>query len=206
MLYTSLLSRFELTTSVVIGTDCIGSCKSNYHTITATTAPVLIWRRMGVKVTRYLTPLSTIFQLYRGVSFMQGNQSTIGSVTKHKWECTSLAMIYFNSPLQSDQQQFTLFGIVWIFFLNLPKRNKSYFVKKKISLVLPKILLIWDYQSARVFLLTKYLLCLVDATFNSQSAFIWVPTMLINSQACSIYIRLNTWASQENPKEINQIL
>jgi hypothetical protein len=25
-------------TSVVIGTNCIGSCKSNYHTITATTA------------------------------------------------------------------------------------------------------------------------------------------------------------------------
>jgi hypothetical protein len=33
MLYTSPWSRFELTTSVVIGTDCIGSCKSNYHTI-----------------------------------------------------------------------------------------------------------------------------------------------------------------------------
>ena len=31
-------SRFEFTTSVVIGTDCIGSCKSNYHTITATTS------------------------------------------------------------------------------------------------------------------------------------------------------------------------
>jgi hypothetical protein len=28
MLYTSSRSRFELTTSVVIGTDCIGSCKS----------------------------------------------------------------------------------------------------------------------------------------------------------------------------------
>jgi hypothetical protein len=38
MLYTSPLSRFEFTTSVVIVTDCIGSCKSNYHTITATTA------------------------------------------------------------------------------------------------------------------------------------------------------------------------
>jgi len=38
MLYTSPGSRFELTTSVVIGTDCIGSCK-NYHAITATTAP-----------------------------------------------------------------------------------------------------------------------------------------------------------------------
>ena len=30
---------FELTTLVEIGTDCIGSCKSNYHTITTTTAP-----------------------------------------------------------------------------------------------------------------------------------------------------------------------
>ena len=39
MLYTSPSSRFKLTTSVVIGTNCIGSCKSNYHTITATTAP-----------------------------------------------------------------------------------------------------------------------------------------------------------------------
>ena len=35
-------SRFELTTSVVIDTDCIVSCKSNYHTITATTAPFAI--------------------------------------------------------------------------------------------------------------------------------------------------------------------
>ena len=33
MLYTSPWSTFELTTSVVIGTDYIGSCKSNYHTI-----------------------------------------------------------------------------------------------------------------------------------------------------------------------------
>ena len=39
MLYTSPWSWFDLTTSVVIGTGCIGSCKSNYHTITATTAP-----------------------------------------------------------------------------------------------------------------------------------------------------------------------
>ena len=30
---------FELTALVVIGTDYIGSCKSNYHTITSTTAP-----------------------------------------------------------------------------------------------------------------------------------------------------------------------
>jgi hypothetical protein len=36
ILYTSPWSRFKLTTSVVIGTDCIDSCKSNYQTITAT--------------------------------------------------------------------------------------------------------------------------------------------------------------------------
>jgi hypothetical protein len=40
MLYTSPWSRFELTTSVVIGTDCIGSCESIYHTITATKGPM----------------------------------------------------------------------------------------------------------------------------------------------------------------------
>jgi hypothetical protein len=31
---------FELSALVVIGTDCIGSCKSNYHAITTTTAPL----------------------------------------------------------------------------------------------------------------------------------------------------------------------
>jgi len=41
MLYRAHLTcvGFELTTLVVIGTDCIGNCISNYHTITTTTAP-----------------------------------------------------------------------------------------------------------------------------------------------------------------------
>jgi hypothetical protein len=34
-----LYSRVEPITSVVTDTDCVDSCKSNYHTITATTAP-----------------------------------------------------------------------------------------------------------------------------------------------------------------------
>jgi hypothetical protein len=42
ILYTSPWSIFELTTSVVIGTDCICSCLSNYHVITATTIPIRI--------------------------------------------------------------------------------------------------------------------------------------------------------------------
>jgi hypothetical protein len=37
--YTSPWSGFEITTLLVIGTDCIGSCKSNCHTITATMTP-----------------------------------------------------------------------------------------------------------------------------------------------------------------------
>ena len=41
MLYTLPWSRFEITTSVVIGSDCIGSCKSNYHTFMAMTAPLI---------------------------------------------------------------------------------------------------------------------------------------------------------------------
>ena len=36
-LYTLPWAGFKHTTSLVIGTDCIGSCKSNYHMISATT-------------------------------------------------------------------------------------------------------------------------------------------------------------------------
>jgi hypothetical protein len=39
MFYISPWAGFELTASVVIGTDYIGKCKYNYHTNTATTAP-----------------------------------------------------------------------------------------------------------------------------------------------------------------------
>ena len=42
MLYTSPWATVEPTTSVVTGTDCVGRCKSNYHTITATTTPQYI--------------------------------------------------------------------------------------------------------------------------------------------------------------------
>jgi len=39
--YTSASAGFEFTTSVVIGIDCTGSCKSNHHMIMITTTPVL---------------------------------------------------------------------------------------------------------------------------------------------------------------------
>jgi hypothetical protein len=40
--YVVLNTGFKLTTLVVIGTDCTGSCKSNYHTITTMTAPLTL--------------------------------------------------------------------------------------------------------------------------------------------------------------------
>ena len=47
--YTSPWDRFNFTTLVVIGTDCIGSCKFNYHTITTMTAwyspDILAWEQ-----------------------------------------------------------------------------------------------------------------------------------------------------------------
>jgi hypothetical protein len=35
-----MMNGFKFTTTVVIDTNCIGSHKSNYHTVTATTAPI----------------------------------------------------------------------------------------------------------------------------------------------------------------------
>ena len=55
MLYQEHLTwaGFELTTLVVVDTDCIGSCKSNNHTITSTWAPrkyanglLVIWSKL----------------------------------------------------------------------------------------------------------------------------------------------------------------
>ena len=36
------LALIEIRTHNISGTDCIGSCKSNYHTITATTTPPIV--------------------------------------------------------------------------------------------------------------------------------------------------------------------
>ena len=47
--YTSAWSGLKLTSLVVIGTDCIGSCKSNYHTITTTTAPALLCKEYKIE-------------------------------------------------------------------------------------------------------------------------------------------------------------
>jgi hypothetical protein len=48
------MSRFKLATSVVVGTDCIGSCKSNYHAITTTMSPPWIQNMCTFDICRRL--------------------------------------------------------------------------------------------------------------------------------------------------------
>ena len=78
MLYTSPLSRFDLTTYVVIGTDCIGSCKSNNHTITTTTT----LKRLSFSVVLYTLLwttqyISNIMIQLMAYSFIQKHLSSV---------------------------------------------------------------------------------------------------------------------------------
>ena len=59
----------------MIGTDCIGSCKSNYHTITATTAPENVLNRsMTINVS--LTPS---FYLYSSFMFISVGHDVVST-------------------------------------------------------------------------------------------------------------------------------
>jgi len=65
MLYTLPWSRFELRASVVIGTDCIGSYKSNYYTITAKDDPINLSIVVQVKYTPLgLCPLENNYNMF----------------------------------------------------------------------------------------------------------------------------------------------
>ena len=78
---------FEFTTLVVIGTDCIGSCKSNYHTITTTTSPslpgewyMLIWTSsfiilFSVEINFSWTKIRSIYTSLPDVLYFQLQQA-----------------------------------------------------------------------------------------------------------------------------------
>jgi hypothetical protein len=61
MLYASPWSLFEPTTSVVIGADCIGRCKSNYHEVMATMAPPQCKYEVGHYQLCYFHPVLLVF-------------------------------------------------------------------------------------------------------------------------------------------------
>ena len=63
---------FELTMLVVTGTDCIGSWKSNYHTITTKMAPIVlndgnISKQKGDKIMRWILMLDSLV-IYKKIS------------------------------------------------------------------------------------------------------------------------------------------
>ena len=70
-IYSSLWTGIELTTVVVIGTDCTGSCKSNYHTITTTTTSQ---RNMAISCTN--TKRGDILHHTQNTPFNFDGQST----------------------------------------------------------------------------------------------------------------------------------
>jgi hypothetical protein len=93
MLYTSPWSRFELTTLVVIGTDYIGSCRSNYNMI-------VLWNichdLINVTFNKYITKL---YRLQRQHKDKTKGRGTICDVP-------FLLFIYvYPSPLKTNNYQ-----------------------------------------------------------------------------------------------------
>ena len=99
MLYTSPWSIFELTTSVVIGTDCIGSLKSNYHpiTITTTTAPVCSYSSRNKNI-KYSLKFFCYFNM--------------GMVIIHK-------SIHLPNPKHNILLYFIIFILLWNFYCQI---------------------------------------------------------------------------------------
>ena len=69
---------------LVIGTDCIGSCKSNYHMITTTTAP----KASAVKLLNQYAPNMTGIVLACMVPILNsyligGTPSKMATISKH---------------------------------------------------------------------------------------------------------------------------
>jgi hypothetical protein len=102
---------YVLTTLVVIGTDCIGSCKSNYHTITTTIAPGNIYF-VGTICAPYLNQFfyqfinKVVFTStdYRGSSWSWSHGSWI-----YKYlciQCLSPLKLWVWNPDQSKEVDF----------------------------------------------------------------------------------------------------
>jgi hypothetical protein len=126
-LYTSPWAGFQLTTLVVIGTDYIGSCKSNYHTITTTTA---CSKYKGVWCWEYLHDITEIL-----LKVMLNNITlTLHLLDQHRWcngerrraslECSRS---WVRDPVWSNQRLYNWYLGARYLYLNVAveKRNIS---------------------------------------------------------------------------------
>jgi hypothetical protein len=97
-------ARFELTTLVVIGTDCIASYKSNHHTIQPWLAPVLIWIDPRVISEVYLNVLwqkipRHISDHDAAIAFSKCPKATSKSFTRDIWLYVQTDFVRFNQML-----------------------------------------------------------------------------------------------------------
>ena len=104
---------FELKTLVVIGTDCTGSCKSNYHTIMTTAAPTL-QEYLYSKTNKYLSKGTSSFlaastaelndeEVYLFSSFFKYLTISNCSSVKH-FLCESSSMMKLQIVLSSQNE------------------------------------------------------------------------------------------------------
>jgi hypothetical protein len=133
MLYTSPWSRFELTTPMVIDTDCIGSCKANYNTITATMAPV----RWSIKGVRYLSANKrTIVDPLLFLLFINDIVTDIKASIKLFADDTSL-YVKVDAPqnaadiINRDLEKFHQWSVNWLVKFN-PQKTEIMVISRKL--------------------------------------------------------------------------
>jgi hypothetical protein len=104
MFYTSPWLRFELTTSVVIGTDCIGSCKSYYRAITATTAPYC--NRFVMRILNY--QMSAINYVLLSKDICKGVKRVIidkGGIFDINSDHVIIQIVFNTNPIQNENKR-----------------------------------------------------------------------------------------------------
>jgi hypothetical protein len=154
---------FELTTLVVIGTDCIDSCKSNYHTRRIMTMTVGTLVSSTNKTGRH-----DITEILLKVALIKHNNPT--SVYLLTW-FNFVLLMHINSIKSTSSGHFQS---KWSFFYSLLTSVYSWLSYQ-----------IADYKkgeeiSRRTWGHTEVgLLCLINATFNNISVISWRPVLLV---------------------------
>ena len=134
--YNSPWAGFELTTSVVIDIDCIGSCKSNYRTITTTTVSYtvgtvplfnfLLWTNQQCRLWSQISkidwiwrdlffPLSPNLTIYDGCLIRNRNCLHCEIIWVHPWVCSVVCVAnrFFSFLWCIDGFVFSAFCVFW---------------------------------------------------------------------------------------------
>ena len=111
---------FELTKLVVIGTDCIGSCKSNYNTITTTTPSCCHenWI-LNFWLLQWFTCISEIKKSMRKwlvlpiMVYSQCHSTCYSVLVLCVYKSRTLSSIYFQTLIQNKARYNTAYSVGW---------------------------------------------------------------------------------------------